>query len=121
MPWTRGSGCRTRSFLLTQLRREVARARRYGNEVGVALLRFESEAEVRAKFGDFYTDHLMRRIGSQLVAQLRDTDVVGALDGGYAIIHTETSLDGTQLSSGACANRCCRWSPSASRRSLRRG
>ena len=86
-------------FLLTQLRREVARARRYGNEVGVALLRFESEAEVRAKFGDFYTDHLMRRIGSQLLAQLRDTDVVGALDGGYAIIHTETSLDGTQLSS----------------------
>lgn len=86
-------------FLLTQLRREVARGRRYGREVGIALLRLESESEVRAQFGDFYTDHLLRRIGSQLLAQLRDTDVVGALDGGYAIIHTETSLDGTQLSS----------------------
>jgi GGDEF domain-containing protein len=86
-------------FLLMQLRREVARARRYGGEVGLALLRLESEAEVRAKFGDFYTNHLMRRIGSQILAQLRDTDVVGALDGGYAVIHTETSLQGTQLSS----------------------
>jgi GGDEF domain-containing protein len=86
-------------FLLAQLRREVARARRYGGELGLALLRFESEAEVRAKFGDFYTNHLMRRIGSQILAQLRDTDVVGALDGGYAVIHTETSLQGTQLSS----------------------
>ena len=86
-------------FLLKQLRREVARSRRYGRTLGVALLRFESEADVRAKFGDFYTNHLMRRIGSQLLAKLRDTDVVGALDGGYAVIHTETSLAGTELSS----------------------
>lgn len=85
-------------FLLAQLRREVARSRRYGRELGVALLRFESEQDVRAKFGDFYTNHLMRRIGSQLLAKLRDTDVVGALDGGYAVIHTETSLAGTELS-----------------------
>jgi GGDEF domain-containing protein len=86
-------------FLMSQLVREVARARRYHRELGLALLCFESEAEVRAKLGDFYTDHLMRRIGSQLLAKLRDTDVVGALEGGYAIIHTETSRDGTQLSS----------------------
>jgi GGDEF domain-containing protein len=86
-------------FLLMQLRREIARSRRYGRELGLALLRFESEAEVRAKFGDFYTNHLMRRIGSQLLAKLRDTDVVGALHGGYAVIHTETSLAGTELSS----------------------
>ena len=86
-------------FLIAQLRREVARSRRYGREMGVALLRFESEADVRAKYGDFYTNHLMRRMGSQLLAKLRDTDVVGALDGGYAVIHTETSLAGTELSS----------------------
>ncbi len=85
-------------FLLTQLRREVARSRRYGRELGVALLRFESEADVRAKYGDFYTNHLVRRIGSQLLAKLRDTDVVGALNGGYAVIHTETPLAGTELS-----------------------
>ena len=41
----------------------------------------------------------MRRIGSQILAKLRDTDVVGALDGAYAVIHTETSLEGTVLSS----------------------
>lgn len=85
-------------FLIAQLRREVARSRRYGRELGVALLRFESEADVRAKYGDFYTDHLVRRIGSQLLAKLRDTDVVGALAGGYAVIHTETALAGTELS-----------------------
>ena len=87
-------------FLLAQLRREVARSRRYERELGLALLRFENEAAVRAQFGDFYTNHLMRRIGSQLLAKLRDSDVVGALDGGYAVIHTETSLTGTELSSG---------------------
>ena len=87
------------AFLLAQLTREVARSRRYGRELGLALLRFESEGDVRAKFGDFYTNHLMRRIGGQLLAKLRDTDVVGALDGGYAVIHTETSLAGTELSS----------------------
>jgi diguanylate cyclase (GGDEF)-like protein len=85
-------------FLVTQLRREVARARRYAREVGVGVLRFESEAEVRAQFGDFYTDHLMRRIGSQVLAGVRDSDVLGALDGGYAVIHAETPLDGTRLS-----------------------
>ena len=87
------------AFLLAQLRREVARSRRYGRELGVALLRFESEPAAREQFGDFYTNHLMRRIGSQLLAKLRDTDVVGALAGGYAVIHTETSLAGTELSS----------------------
>ncbi len=87
------------AFLVAQLRREVARARRYGRELGLALLRFESEPDVRAKFGDFYTNHLMRRIGSQILAKLRDSDVVGALEGAYAVIHTETSLEGTVLSS----------------------
>ncbi len=86
-------------FLVAQLRREVARSRRYSRELGLALLRFEREPEVRAKFGDFYTNHLMRRIGSQILAKLRGTDVVGALDGAYAVIHTETSLEGTVLSS----------------------
>ncbi len=85
-------------FLLEQFQREVNRARRYGRELGLALLRVENEAEVRERFGDFFTDHLLRRIGSQLLASVRDSDVLGALDGGYAIIHAETSLAGTQLS-----------------------
>jgi len=31
-----------------------------------SLLRIENEPEVRARFGDFFTDHLLRRIGGQL-------------------------------------------------------
>lgn len=85
-------------FLLEQFRREVNRARRYGREVGLALLRVENEGDVRARFGDFFTDHLLRRIGSQLLESVRDSDVLGAFAGGYAIIHTETGLTGTQLS-----------------------
>lgn len=86
------------NFLLQQFQREVNRARRYGREVGLALIRVENEAEVRGQFGDFFTDHLLRRIGSQLLSSVRDSDVLGALDGGYAVIHTETGLTGTQLS-----------------------
>lgn len=85
-------------FLRAQLQREVTRARRYGRELGVALLRLENEGEVRAKFGDFYRDHLLRRIGGQLLAGVRDTDVLGALDGAYAVLHTDTGPDGTNIS-----------------------
>jgi diguanylate cyclase (GGDEF)-like protein len=86
------------NFLLSQLGREVARARRYGRELGVAVLRLENESAVRFKFGDFYTDHMMRRMGGHLMASVRDTDVLGALGGGYAVLHTETGADGTNVS-----------------------
>jgi diguanylate cyclase (GGDEF)-like protein len=85
-------------FLLQQFQREVNRARRYGREVGLALIRIDNEADVRERFGDFFTDHLLRRIGSQLLASVRDSDILGALGGAYAVIHTETGLAGTQLS-----------------------
>jgi GGDEF domain-containing protein len=75
-------------FMVAQLKREV----------GVAVLRLANEREIRRQFGDFFTDHLMRRIGSHVLAQVRDSDVVGALAGGYAVIHNETPLDGTTLS-----------------------
>jgi diguanylate cyclase (GGDEF)-like protein len=88
------------NFLLQQLRREVTRARRYGREVGLALLRLENEDDVRYRFGDFFTDHLLRRIGSLLASTVRDSDILGALDGGFAVIHTETALQGTLISAG---------------------
>jgi diguanylate cyclase (GGDEF)-like protein len=91
-------------YLLDQLRREVNRARRYGREVGMALVRLENEPDIRARFGNFFTDHLLRRIGSQLLASVRDSDILGALDGGYAVIHTETSFAGTRLSAGRLAD-----------------
>jgi diguanylate cyclase (GGDEF)-like protein len=87
-------------FLLAQLRREVTRARRYGREVGLAVLTLENASEIRYRLGDFFTDHLLRRIGGQLLATVRDSDILGALDGRYAVIHTETGLEGTQLSAG---------------------
>jgi len=85
-------------FLVAQLRREVTRARRYGRDLGIALLRLENVSDVRAKFGDFYTGHLMRRIGGQLLSSVRDTDVLGAFKGAYAILHTDTGAQGTKVS-----------------------
>lgn len=87
-------------FLAAQFRREVNRARRYGREVGLVLLRLENEREILDRYGGFFTDHLLRRIGAQLTSSVRDSDVLGALDGGYAVIHTETGLQGTQVSAG---------------------
>lgn len=92
-------------FLLAQVRREVVRARRYGREVGVALLRVENERDVRQRFGSFYADHMMRRIGAQLMSIVRDSDVVGALDGAFAVIHAETAMQGTQISAGRLRDR----------------
>lgn len=85
-------------FLMAQLRREVTRARRYGRDLGIALLRLENVADVRTKFGDFYTGHLMRRIGGQLLSSVRDTDVLGAFRGAYAVLHTDTGAQGTKVS-----------------------
>ena len=85
-------------FLRAQLQRELTRARRYGRDLGIALLRLENESAVRARFGDFYTGHLMRRIGGQLLGSVRDTDILGALDGAYAVLHTDTGPDGTGIS-----------------------
>jgi diguanylate cyclase (GGDEF)-like protein len=86
------------NFLVAQLTREVARSRRYDRELGVAVIRLENESAVRFKFGDFYTDHLMRRVGGHLLASVRDTDVLGALGDGYAVLHTETGAEGTNVS-----------------------
>jgi hypothetical protein len=35
-----------------------------------------------------------------LLATVRDSDILGALNGRYAVIHTETGIDGTKLSAG---------------------
>jgi diguanylate cyclase (GGDEF)-like protein len=85
-------------YLLSELRREISRARRYGREAGLARLCVENEPEVRHQFGDFFTDHLLRRIGGQLLATVRDSDILGAIEGGFGVIHTDTSADGTDIS-----------------------
>lgn len=87
-------------FLAAQFKREINRARRYGREVGLAVLRLENEREILDRYGSFFTDHLLRRIGAQLMSSVRDSDVLGALDGAYAVIHTETGLAGTEISGG---------------------
>jgi len=84
-------------FLLSSLRREVSRARRYERQLGLALLHVTDVEQIRDRYGKFFTDHLLRRVGSQIMAHVRDSDIVGALDGGFAVIHVETSPDGLAI------------------------
>jgi diguanylate cyclase (GGDEF)-like protein len=91
------------AFFRSELRRELSRARRYGSQVGVALLRVDSVEKVRDRFGDFYAGHLLRRVGLHMTEAIRDTDALGALDGGFAVIQTGTSPEGTLIS----AERLC--------------
>ena len=81
-------------FLLSSLRREVSRARRYDRPLGLTLLGVKDTDAIRERFGNFFTDHLLRRIGSQVISHVRDSDIVGALDGGIAVIQVETPPDG---------------------------
>jgi diguanylate cyclase (GGDEF)-like protein len=87
-------------YLRLQLQREVSRAHRYERQAGLALITLSNENEYRTRFGGFLADQILRRLGSQLMQSIRDTDTLGALDGAFAIIHAETSLDGTNISAG---------------------
>jgi GGDEF domain-containing protein len=78
------------------LAHELARARRYGGPVGFTLLSLECVAELRVRHGGFYTDHLLRRIGSHLRTAIRDSDSLGALAEGFAIIHPGADRAGAE-------------------------
>ncbi len=56
------------------LGRELSRARRYGGSVAVSFLTVDCADELRQKYGNFYTDHLLRRVGNLLRSSVRDTD-----------------------------------------------
>lgn len=81
-------------FVREALTRELSRARRYGGPVGVALVRLRCAADLRARYGNFYTDHLLRKVGGQIASAIRDTDVLGAVDGDFVVIQPGTARDG---------------------------
>ena len=52
--------------LRANLAQELNRARRYGGSVGLTLIRLDCAPVLRVRYGAFYTDHLLRRIGAFL-------------------------------------------------------
>lgn len=85
-------------YLRLQMAREVSRARRYGRHLGVALVRLENEFVYQSQFGSFLADQILRRMGRLFADGIRDSDILGALDGGFAVIHVETDEAGTEIS-----------------------
>jgi GGDEF domain-containing protein len=83
------------------LSRELNRARRYGGSVGVTWLRVDCEADLVARYGAFYAKQLLRRIGGRLSSSVRDTDALGVLARGFAVVHPATGSD----SAGVAAER----------------
>jgi GGDEF domain-containing protein len=79
------------------LAHELNRARRYGGCVGVTLLGIECEADLVARYGGFYTSQLLRRVGARLTSAVRDTDVLGAIGRGFAVVHPGTNPDGARV------------------------
>jgi GGDEF domain-containing protein len=80
------------------LGRELSRARRYGGAVAVSFITVDCAPDLREKYGNFYTDHLLRRVGSQLLASVRDTDTLGSAEGGFVIVQPATTRDGAEIS-----------------------
>ncbi len=87
--------------LRESLATELSRARRYGGSVGLTLLRIDCEGDLRTKYGHFYTDHMLRRVGGFLRSAIRDTDVLGTIARRFAVIHPATAREG----SGVAAER----------------
>jgi GGDEF domain-containing protein len=79
------------------LGRELSRAHRYGGSVALSFVSVECAEELRQKYGNFYTDHLLRRVGNQLRSSIRDTDTLGAAEGGFVIVQPATNREGADI------------------------
>ncbi len=82
---------------LEQLGKEARRAQRHQRPLSVMLLRLQNLDELRARFGRFLADQLLRRLGRRLAEDMRDTDFVGAFrNDGFATILVEADREGAR-------------------------
>ena len=73
-----------------QLSMEIHRARRHKRPLSIMLLRLDNFHETRNRYGRFLAERLLRHVGSELEAAMRDTDFLGAYrDDGFAAILVE--------------------------------
>ena len=80
-----------------QLALETRRAHRHGRPLSILLLRIQNLVELRARFGRFLTERLLRQVAGQLADAMRDTDFLGASgNDGFAAILVESDQQGAQ-------------------------
>jgi diguanylate cyclase (GGDEF)-like protein len=61
----------------TAVQNELRRARRYGQEVSVALFDLDNFGQVNEKFGEFAADRILKEVGIILHNLIRDIDIAG--------------------------------------------
>ncbi len=75
------------------MRREVARAERYGRPLTVLMLDLDGFKPVNDTYGHAAGDHLLVHLGQQLELNLRESDVAARLGGDeFAVLASETAV-----------------------------
>lgn len=89
------TGLLRREGILEQLEREVARARRYGRPLTVAMADLDHFKEVNDRHGHLAGDTLLRRTSQVLAEGLRSTDWIGRYGGEeFLLLLPETDMRG---------------------------
>jgi diguanylate cyclase (GGDEF)-like protein len=82
---------------LEQLTQEIRRSQRHKRPLSVMLLQVQNLAELRARYGRFLTEQVLRHVGDLLAAAKRDTDFLGASsEDGFATILVEADQEGAR-------------------------
>jgi diguanylate cyclase (GGDEF)-like protein len=80
-----------------ELEQESRRALRHKRPLSVLLLRVLNIDELRARYGRFLGDRILRQVAGRLEGAMRDTDFLGASqENGFAAILVETDEDGAE-------------------------
>lgn len=80
---------------MEELTQEIRRAQRHRRPLSILLLRLRNLPELRARYGRFLAERVLRQIGGRLAEAMRDTDFLGAYrDDGFACILVEADRAG---------------------------
>jgi diguanylate cyclase (GGDEF)-like protein len=92
------TGVLNRGALERALRRELARAQRYGRPLGILLFDVDGLKAVNDRHGHGAGDDLLRAVGATLDHTIRDHDVCGRLGGDeYVVAVVEQGREGAEL------------------------
>ena len=91
------TGLANRRYIIEQLEREFARARRYQRPLSLLYLDLDSFKAINDRFGHLYGDDILRGAARSMRAVLRFNDLLARIGGDeFAVLLPETSLEGAR-------------------------
>jgi diguanylate cyclase (GGDEF)-like protein len=89
------TGLANRRFLIEQLEREFARAKRYRRPLTLLYLDLDGFKAINDQFGHLFGDEILRNIALSMRAVLRSTDSLARIGGDeFAVLLPETTIKG---------------------------